>query len=151
MNKSSRNGLHEQNIGIIEFPTKIIDSFPITKPEHSRRESILTENEQNHTPSHKQYQVSQTSASLVMFDVMNDRQGTEKFNTGIGSYYFGASQRLHTGMTQQELHLTGGNSSIGHYSDNNNGQHASNLRNSRPVQSLTFPKPFAQHSSYSMK
>ena len=59
MGKSSRVGFNEVNIGTVEFPQNIIDSFPITIPTvHNRAETILSEAEQDHTPSHKQYQVS---------------------------------------------------------------------------------------------
>ena len=100
----------------------------LTYHQDNKPSFIHTEAEQDHSPSHRLNQVSQTSASLVMFDAQNDNQNTEKFHTGLGSYYFGAGL-LATGG--HELHLTNENSSIGNISDRN---HKSIKRTSDPTQ-----------------
>ena len=67
LTKSSRN------IGLVlEEQTHTEIAKQLTYHQDYKPSSIHTEAEQEHSPSHRLNQVSQTSASLVMFDAQND-------------------------------------------------------------------------------
>ena len=75
MRKSSRIGLNEVSIGALEFPQSVLeDSYPSNLRSDIDVRPLtanISEAENDYTPSQKQFHVSQTSASFVMFDAMN--------------------------------------------------------------------------------